>query len=185
MNCFLLFFLKCVRVCESPLEMTVAVTFTKPGCTSGRPIREKSFVAATNTFSNFISSPMLGGQYPSTTNKSPSVTRHCFPKRCTIAKLRDGFSSINLLHVAMTSLVVSASDFLSTGATFVMNLDKMPPGTIKICKIVNIWLAVNVSDYERLSFWKHKPGPFLRTLVIFCNPALITDIFVYKLQDLY
>lgn len=133
MYCFLRFFLKCVRVCERPFEMTVAVTVTRPGCTKGRPMREKSLVAASNTLSNVNLSPIFGGQYPSTTRRSPSVTRHCFPSKCTMAKFLDLFSSINLLQVVIISFVVSVADLCSAGAKLVAKRENRPPET----KIIN------------------------------------------------
>lgn len=126
MYCFLLFFLKCVLVWDRPLEMTVAVTSTSPGCTTGRPMREKSLVPASKTLSSLILSPMLGGQYPSMTRRSPSVTRHCLPNKCTMAKFLEAFCLIMLLHSAITSFVVSETDLHFVGATVVMNLDRTP-----------------------------------------------------------
>lgn len=114
-------------MCDRPLEIIVAVTVTKPGCTNGLPMRETSLVPANNTLSNVILSPIFGGQYPSTTSRSPSVTLHCFPSKCIIAKLREDLDSIILLHVAITSLVVSATVEFCVGVFCVINLERMPP----------------------------------------------------------
>lgn len=101
-------------------------------------MREKSLVPAKRTLSNLIWSPMFGAQIPSTTRRSPSVTLHCFPNRCTIAKFLDAFFSIIWLHSAITSFEISETVLFSTGAKFVANLDSIPPVKERNFLITNI-----------------------------------------------
>lgn len=113
-NCFLLFLRNLVCVCERVFPITVAVTLTKPGWTKGRPIRLKSLVPATRTFSSLISSPIAGGHSPTRTMRSPSVTRLCFPITWTIAKLLLSFESARVLTVFITLDALSFSSFVTT-----------------------------------------------------------------------
>lgn len=143
--CFLRFFLKCMRVCVKVFSITVACTSTKPGCTRGRPIKEKSFPPASSTwmkkflFQHFcllsnveftlskrILSPMFGGQKPSTKMMSPEVILNCLPHKCTTANRRPSFCrdswsftfSITLSLVWSDAGVVLLSIIDETGSDF-------------------------------------------------------------------
>lgn len=88
MYCFLRFFLKCVFVWLSVFSTTVAFTKMSPGSKMGLPTSVKSRAPARSTLSRLISSPIVGGQYPSTRMISPGVTLNCLPHRWTTAKSR-------------------------------------------------------------------------------------------------
>lgn len=62
-----------------------------------------------------------------------------------MAKFLVGCCSIILLHVSMTSFVVSVTVLFSVGARFVMNLDKTPPET-DFVKIIALDMTIKVEN---------------------------------------
>lgn len=102
--CFLGLNLNRVLVWDSVFSMTIASTETNSLFRIGLPMRVKSVLPRSNTFSSFKRSPIFGGQNPSMIIMSFSVTLNCFPHSCMTANKRPVvFVAICLLISFVTS----------------------------------------------------------------------------------